>query len=53
MDNRNTEQLILDRKITQLAIRMGRIHNLHSRAILLAKLEHLIIREALTCTTHP
>jgi hypothetical protein len=53
MDNRTTEQLILDREITQLAIRIDRIHNLHNRSILIAKLERLIIREALTYATHP
>jgi hypothetical protein len=53
MDNRTIEQLILDREITQLAIRIDRIHNLHSRSIPIAKLEHLVIREALTYATHP
>jgi hypothetical protein len=48
MDHRTTEQLILDREITQLAIRIDRLHTPRNRSILASRIERLIICEALT-----
>jgi hypothetical protein len=47
MDYRTTEQLLLDREIARLAIRIDRLRYSHNRKILIAKIERLLLREPL------